>query len=102
VTKPSQRQVPRPTTRGSLAQSSTNAEAQPADRVCAPYAVCSITLGSQAVSPLEMTVAFATFAARGLRHDPQAIALVRAPDGRVLGRLERKGGAPSHRRSPTK
>jgi len=53
--------------------------------------VCSITLGSQAVSPLEMTVAFATLAARGVRHDPQAIALVRAPDGRVLGRLERKG-----------
>jgi penicillin-binding protein 1A len=53
-------------------------------------AVCSITLGSQAVSPLEMTVAFATLAARGARHDPQAVALVRGPDGRVLGRLERK------------
>jgi penicillin-binding protein 1A len=38
-----------------------------------------------------MTVAFATLAARGIRHDPQAIALVRAPDGRVLDRLERRG-----------
>jgi penicillin-binding protein 1A len=53
--------------------------------------VCSITLGSQAVSPLEMTVAFATLAARGVRHDPQAIALVRAPDGRMLGRLQGQG-----------
>ena len=53
--------------------------------------VCSITLGSQAVSPLEMTAAFATLAARGVRHDPQALALVRAPDGRTLAGLERKG-----------
>jgi len=53
--------------------------------------VCSITLGSQAISALEMTVAFATLAARGVRHDPQAIALVRVPDGRVLAGLERRG-----------
>src|SRR6185312_13289524 len=30
--------------------------------------VCSVTLGSQAVSPLEMTSAYATLAARGVRH----------------------------------
>ena len=49
--------------------------------------VCSITLGTQAVNPLEMTDAYATLAARGVHHDPQAFELVRAPDGRVLGRL---------------
>jgi len=35
--------------------------------------VCSITLGTQAVSPLEMTAAYATLADHGLRHDPVAI-----------------------------
>ncbi|MFL5929101.1 MAG: transglycosylase domain-containing protein [Gaiellaceae bacterium] len=39
--------------------------------------VCSITLGTQAVSPLEMTDAYATFADHGLRHDPQAVESVR-------------------------
>jgi penicillin-binding protein 1A len=53
--------------------------------------VCSITLGPEAVSPLEMTVAFATLAARGLRHRPQAVGRVTAPDGRVLARLSRRG-----------
>src|SRR5439155_15743598 len=33
-------------------------------------AVCSITLGSQAVTPLEMANAYATLAARGIRRDP--------------------------------
>jgi penicillin-binding protein 1A len=53
--------------------------------------VCSITLGTQAVTPLEMTDAYATLAARGIHHDPQALALVRSPEGKVLGRLEDKG-----------
>jgi penicillin-binding protein 1A len=35
--------------------------------------VCSITLGTQAVNPLEMTAAYATLADHGLRHDPVAI-----------------------------
>ncbi|HSP71212.1 MAG TPA: transglycosylase domain-containing protein [Gaiellaceae bacterium] len=46
--------------------------------------VCSITLGTQAVSPLEMTSAYATLAARGVRHDPQAVEWVRTADGRTL------------------
>jgi penicillin-binding protein 1A len=53
--------------------------------------VCSITLGPEAVSPLEMTIAFATLAARGVRHRPQAVRRVTAPDGRVLTRLSRTG-----------
>jgi penicillin-binding protein 1A len=58
--------------------------------------VCSITLGTQAVNPLEMTDAYATLAAHGVRHAPQAFELVRAPDGRVLGRL----GAPGTQAIP--
>jgi penicillin-binding protein 1A len=46
--------------------------------------VCSITLGSQAVTPLEMTNAYATLAARGVHHDPETLAVVRGPRG---GRL---------------
>lgn len=52
--------------------------------------VCSITLGSQAVTPLEMTAAFATLAARGVRHQPRAIKEVRDPNGRLLDRPARK------------
>jgi penicillin-binding protein 1A len=43
--------------------------------------VCSIRLGTQAVSPLEMTVAYSTFADQGLRHDPQAVESVETPGG---------------------
>jgi len=46
--------------------------------------VCSITLGTQAVSPLEMTAAYSTLAARGVRHDPQAVESVRTADGEVV------------------
>jgi penicillin-binding protein 1A len=53
--------------------------------------VCSITLGTQAVNPLEMTDAYATLASRGIHHNPQALALVRGPQGQVLGGLEAKG-----------
>ena len=47
--------------------------------------VCSITLGSQPVNPLEMTSAYATLAARGVHRDPQAFELVRGPRGDVIG-----------------
>jgi penicillin-binding protein 1A len=50
-------------------------------------AVCSITLGSNPVTPLEMTDAYATLAARGVHHDAAALAIVRGPDGRVIGKL---------------
>jgi penicillin-binding protein 1A len=53
--------------------------------------VCSITLGTQPVNPLEMTDAYATFAARGLHRDPQAFDLVRGPNGGVIGRLHAPG-----------
>ena len=53
--------------------------------------VCSITLGPEAVSPLEMTAAFATLAARGVRHRPQALRRVTAPGGRAIARLSRRG-----------
>lgn len=46
--------------------------------------VCSITLGTQAVSPLEMTTAYSTLADRGLRHDPQAVESVRTANGEVV------------------
>jgi membrane peptidoglycan carboxypeptidase len=53
--------------------------------------VCSITLGSQAITPLDLTTVYATFADGGVRHLPQAIALVRGPKGNVIGRLRTKG-----------
>ena len=52
--------------------------------------VCSITLGSQAVTPLEMTAAYATFASRGVYHAPQPIALIRS-DRKTLFDFEPKG-----------
>src|SRR5207237_730189 len=52
---------------------------------------CWITRGAQAVNPLEMTDAYATFASRGVHHPPQALALVRGPRGEVLGRLDPHG-----------
>jgi penicillin-binding protein 1A len=49
--------------------------------------VCSITLGSQPVTPLEMTEAYATLAAGGIHHPAQALKFVRDPRGKVLARL---------------
>jgi penicillin-binding protein 1A len=46
--------------------------------------VCSITLGTQAVSPLEMANAYATLADRGVRHDAQAVESVRTASGDVV------------------
>jgi penicillin-binding protein 1A len=53
--------------------------------------VCSITLGPEGVSPLEMTTAFATLAAHGIRHRAQALRRVTAPNGDVLTRLRTRG-----------
>jgi penicillin-binding protein 1A len=53
--------------------------------------VCSITLGTQPVNPLEMTDAYATLAAHGVHHAPHAFELVRAPNGSVLRRLTARG-----------
>jgi penicillin-binding protein 1A len=53
--------------------------------------VCSIGLGTQAVNPLEMTNAYATFAARGVHRNPQAFEVVRGPGGGVIGKLDAPG-----------
>jgi penicillin-binding protein 1A len=54
-------------------------------------AVCSITLGSQAVTPLEMTQAYATLADGGVRHTPQVLERVVDPTGKVVGQLNTTG-----------
>jgi penicillin-binding protein 1A len=48
--------------------------------------VCSITLGPEGVSPLEMTDAFGTLASGGIRRDPQVLRQVNSADGAVLAR----------------
>jgi 1A family penicillin-binding protein len=53
--------------------------------------VCSITLGSQPVTPLDMTTAYATLAARGVRRFPQALDEVKDPTGKVLERPRTDG-----------
>ena len=45
--------------------------------------VCSITLGTQAVTPLEMTDAYATLAARGWRHRASPLERVDTADGKT-------------------
>jgi penicillin-binding protein 1A len=54
--------------------------------------VCSITLGTQAVSPLEMTNAYATLAARGVRRWATPVHAVRDASGAVLDRTTSGGG----------
>jgi penicillin-binding protein 1A len=51
--------------------------------------VCSITLGSQSVTPLEMTSAFATLAARGIHHPARAFSLVTSSSGDPLVEQQR-------------
>jgi penicillin-binding protein 1A len=46
--------------------------------------VCSLTLGPEGVSPLDMTTAFATLAAGGVRHRPRVLERVALRGGRVL------------------
>ncbi|HEV3403348.1 MAG TPA: transglycosylase domain-containing protein [Gaiellaceae bacterium] len=53
--------------------------------------VCSITLGSQPVTPLEMTEAYATIASGGIHHAAQALKLVRDPTGKVLAQFVPQG-----------
>jgi penicillin-binding protein 1A len=53
--------------------------------------VCSITLGPEGVSPLEMTRAFATLATGGVRHDATAVRRVVTADGAVVSRQRRSG-----------
>jgi penicillin-binding protein 1A len=53
--------------------------------------VCSITLGTQPVNPLEMADAYATFASRGIHRDPQAFLQVRGPRGGLIGKLHAPG-----------
>lgn len=53
--------------------------------VTAPLAaVPSAVLGSNDVSPLDMTMAYATFANRGVRNDPVYVTRVIGPDGEVV------------------
>jgi penicillin-binding protein 1A len=59
--------------------------------------VCSITLGSQAVTPLEMADAYATLAAHGIHHRPQPLAAVRAPGGKMLRLPSTEGSIAIHR-----
>jgi penicillin-binding protein 1A len=53
--------------------------------------VCSITLGPEGVSPLEMTAAFATLAADGVHHDPEDVHRVTTRQGRALRRRNGAG-----------
>jgi penicillin-binding protein 1A len=46
--------------------------------------VCSITLGTQEVSPLDMATAYATLAAHGVRHDATPLQTVGDPNGTRL------------------
>ncbi len=48
--------------------------------------VCSITLGTEAVTPLDMTNAYATLAARGVRRWATPVHVVRDANGEVLDR----------------
>ena len=59
----------------------------------APYP--SIVLGSEVVNPLEVADAYATFAAEGIRHAPQAIEKVVFPNGSV-----ERSATPGHRAIP--
>jgi penicillin-binding protein 1A len=54
-------------------------------------AVCSITLGSQAITPLEMTSAYATLAARGVYHQPVAITSIKTASGGVVEKESLRG-----------
>ncbi len=54
-------------------------------------AVPSITLGTEAVNPLEMAVAYATLASGGIYHKPQAIVKVVVPGGKVDWKPKTKG-----------
>src|SRR5439155_17147585 len=46
--------------------------------------VCSITLGTFGVTPLEMARAYSTFAARGMRPDIVGVTKIVGPDGSII------------------
>ncbi len=52
----------------------------------------ALTLGGAEVSPLELTAAYAAFAAGGVHHEPAAILQVVRSDGELLYRWEPDGG----------
>ena len=54
-------------------------------------AVPSITLGTSGVTPLEMADAYATLAAGGVHHKPQAIVQVKNRNGKVIWKPKTKG-----------
>ena len=49
---------------------------------------CALTLGTSAVTPMEMARAFTTFAARGKRPEPLIITRIASPEGKVLKEQE--------------
>ena len=53
--------------------------------------VCSITLGTQSVNPLEMTNAYATLAAHGVRHTATPLEEVALATGEVDRRINERG-----------
>jgi penicillin-binding protein 1A len=53
--------------------------------------VCSITLGPDGVSPLDLTDAFATLASGGVHHAPEALGTISATDGAVRPGRARPG-----------
>jgi penicillin-binding protein 1A len=53
--------------------------------------VCSITLGTQGVTPLEMTRAYSTFADGGIRHNPESLLSVKSSSGRSLLKFQPQG-----------
>src|SRR5205823_11574835 len=46
--------------------------------------VCTITIGTQPLTPLEMTIGYCVFAARGIERTAQALELVRDARGKQL------------------
>jgi penicillin-binding protein 1A len=55
------------------------------------YPYPSITLGAQAVNPLEMTASYATLASGGIHRTPQSIVKVVLPNGKVDWKPKTKG-----------
>jgi penicillin-binding protein 1A len=54
--------------------------------------VCSIALGTQDVTPLDMASAYATIAAHGVHHAPTPVSEVTGPDGNVVARFGQGDG----------
>jgi 1A family penicillin-binding protein len=61
--------------------------------------VCSITLGTQPVSPLDMTTSYATLAARGVLHSPFTVAAVKSTDDHINDTYKPKEGERALRRN---